>query len=123
MGRSVMRVSASAMLHYCQKPQGARLFRRHELLLFSGWADRALRRSLRSRHRSRSARLFGRAHQTHSREGCKPRKTATRKPNVTFIAFPLGERQRVIELVTYLAGEHSNQCQKAKSRKGCSYST
>jgi hypothetical protein len=37
---------------------------------FSGWADCALRRSLRSRRRSRSARVFGRAHQTHSREGC-----------------------------------------------------
>ena len=36
----------------------------------SCFRDRALRRSLRSRHRSRSARLFGRAHQTHSREGC-----------------------------------------------------
>jgi hypothetical protein len=47
----------------------------------------------------------------------------TRKANVTFIAFPLGERQRVLEWVRYPDREHSNQCQKAKSRKGCSCST
>ena len=49
--------------------------------------------------------------------------TATRKANVTFIAFPLGERQRVLEWVRCPDREHSNQCQKAKSRKGCSCST
>jgi len=55
--------------------------------------------------------------------GLQLRKTVTRKPNVTFIAFPLGERQRVLEWVRCSDREHSNQCQKAKSRKGCSCST
>jgi hypothetical protein len=36
------------------------------------------------------------ASKTFSR-GLQLRKTATRKLNVTFIAFPLGERQRVVE--------------------------
>jgi hypothetical protein len=66
--------------------------------------------------------LLPRSYGTFSR-GLQLRKTATRKANVTFIAFPLGERQRVLEWVRYPDREHSNQCQKAKSHKGCSCST
>jgi hypothetical protein len=49
--------------------------------------DRSLQRSLRSRRRSRSARLFGRAHQTHSRKGCncaKPQPGNSTSPSSLF---------------------------------------
>src|SRR5947209_8169512 len=42
---------------------------------------------------------------------------------LTHYRFPLGEQQRVIEWVRCPDREHSKQCHKSKSRKGCNCST
>ena len=57
------------------------------------------------------------ASNTFSR-GLQLRKTATRKPNVTFIAFPLGERQRVLEFPVRIRSTQTNAGSPNRTRGG-----
>src|SRR5215831_15792934 len=57
------------------------------------------------------------ASNTFSR-GLQLRKTATWKANVTFIAFPLGERQRVVEWVRCPDREHSKPMPEGQIAQG-----
>src|SRR5260370_16903761 len=55
------------------------------------------------------------ASNTFSR-GLQLRKTATRKPNVTFIVFPLGERQRVLEFPVRIRSIQTNAGSPTRTR-------